>query len=336
VSFLFPSQTITLEAALRDLARGSPKARAFAAHALGDVSEPTEVARAVEALLIALEDDRPEVRVEAAASLGELEQTSAIPMLAKRLTDGVAAVRQAAAIALGRIGHPDGFAPLEEALREGPADVRFQAATSLAEIDQQRAYDPVLAALSDKDPQVIAAAALSLGAIGDKRAIAALVPLVDNRDQTVRFDAAYALAELADSTGQGTLIEALVDAERAWDAVTALANLGATAPAPAAAKAVEALGAALANRKVPVEATVLAAGRLLEIAPASPHHDAAQRVLVAALTARKTHVQGLAVEQLAHAGGAWAKAPLEKLARKSKDLHEAIIAAIKAIEERGA
>src|SRR4051794_19629575 len=72
VSFLFPSSTITLDAALRDLAQGSPKARTAAAHALGDVSEPTEKRRAVDALLRALDDDRPEVRGEACASLGEL------------------------------------------------------------------------------------------------------------------------------------------------------------------------------------------------------------------------------------------------------------------------
>ena len=90
MSFLFPSSTITLEAALRDLAGGSAKARALAAHALGDVSDPTERRRAVEALLRALEDDRPEVRSEASASLGDLADASAIPQLVRRLDDGVA------------------------------------------------------------------------------------------------------------------------------------------------------------------------------------------------------------------------------------------------------
>ena len=56
MSFLFPSSTITLEAALRDLARGSPKARAFAAHALGEITEPAEKRRALEALIAALDD----------------------------------------------------------------------------------------------------------------------------------------------------------------------------------------------------------------------------------------------------------------------------------------
>jgi HEAT repeat protein len=336
VSFLFPSSTITFEAALRDLAQGSPKARAFAAHALGDVTEPTEKRRAVDALLTALDDDRGEVRAEAAASLGTLEEASAIPALVKRLDDGIPAVRQAAAIALGSIRHADAFEPLVEGLRGGPADLRFQAATSLAEIDPQRAYEPLVAALGDRDPQVAGAAALSLGAIGDKRAIAALAPLLDHPDPGARFDAAYALAELGDAAGERVLVDAVGDPERAWDAVTALATLGTTATAPGAARAVDALGRALANRKVPPEATVLAAGRLLAIGPTSPHADAAKRVLIAALTVRKEHVRGLAIEQLTEVGGEWATLPLEKLARTGKGgPHlEQIAAALQAIAER--
>ena len=337
MSFLFPSSTITLEAALRDLARGSPKARAFAAHALGDVTDPTEKHRAVSALITALDDDRGEVRTEAAASLGELGEASAIPALVKRLDDGVPAVRQAAAIALGGIRHADGFEPLAEALRGGPADLRFQAATSLAEIDPERAYDPLVAALGDRDPQVVGAAALSLGAIGDKRAIAVLAPLLERGNTGARFDAAYALAELGDATGVGVLVDAVGDPERAWDAVTALATLGATATTPGAARAVDGLGRALTDRKVPPEATVLAAGRLLAIAPTSPHADAAKRVLIAALTVRKEHVRGLAIEQLTDAGGEWAKVPLEKLARSGKggEHLDAIAAALAKIAERG-
>ena len=336
MSFLFPSSTITIAAALRDLVQGSPKARAFAAHALGDVTDPTEKARAVEALIVALEDDRPEVRAEAASSLGDLKEASALPRLLKRLDDGNAAVRQNAAIALGTIGHADAFDALADALRDGPADLRFQAATSLAEIDQVRAYEPLVAALGDKDPQVIGAAALSLGAIGDKRALTPLAAVLDHRDPSARFDAAYALAELGDAAGQGILVEAVGHPERAWDAITALATLGATATSPSAARAVEALGRALTDRKVPPEATVLAAGRLLAIAPQSTHVDAAQRVLLAALQARKTHLRGLAVEQLALAGGEWAKLPLEKLARSGKggELLEAIAGALEAIAKR--
>ena len=191
-------------------------------------------------------------------------------------------------------------------------------------------------ALADRDPPVVGAAALALGAIGDKRAIAVLAPVIDHSDVGARFDVAYALAELGDAAGQGILVEGVSDAERSWDAITALATLGVTAPAPSAAHAVEALGRALTNRKVPTEATVLAAGRLLAIAPESTYADAARRVLLAALQIRKTHVRGLAIEQLTISGGEWAKAPLEKVARKDGELREGIAAALEAIEARTA
>lgn len=329
MSFLFPSQTITLEAALRDLASGSPKSRAMAAHALGDVTDPAEKRRAVDALVRALDDDRPEVRMEACAALGELREPGALPALIKRLDDGAPPVRQHAAIAIGTLRHPDGFAPLANALREGPADLRFQAATSLAEVDAVRAFDPVITALADRDPQVVSAAALALATIakGDDgrraRAVAALAGKLDHGNPDTRFDVAYALAELGDASGQDVLATAFDDLDRAWDAVSALAELRAT----------EALARALESKHTPPEARVLAAGKLCALRG----EDAdARRVLLDALASRKGHVRSLAVEQLGEVGGTWAKAPLEKLARSGKgsDVLEAIANALRAIEGR--
>jgi len=329
VSFLFPSSTITLDAALRDLVRGSPRARANAARALGDVTEAGERRRAVEALIAALEDDLPEVRMEACSSLGELREPAAVQVLIKRLDDGIAAVRQHAAIALGSIGDVAAFAPLAQALVEGPADLRFQAATSLAEIDAARAFDPIAKALDDKDPQVVAAPALSLGAIGDRKAQELLAPKLAHADAGARFDVAYALAELGDARGRDVLAAAVTDPERAWDAVTALKRLGTVDDA-------EALGRALLAKGTPPEAAVLAAGALIQVAPDHPHRDAARRVLIAGLTARKGHVRGLAIEQLGVGGGAWAKAPLEKLAKNGKgsEFLDAIAQALRDIDAR--
>jgi HEAT repeat protein len=329
VSFLFPSPTITFEAALRDLANGSPKARANAAHALGDVTEAVEKRRAVDALIRALGDDHPQVRMEACAALGELREPGALAYIVKRLDDGVAQVRQSAAIALGTIGHTDGFEPLAEALKQGPPDLRFQAATSLAEIDPGRAFDLVMTALDDRDAEVVGAAALSVGAIAKadaaKRdaAIAALTSKLSHAQPGTRFDVAYALAELADPAGRSALAAALVDIDRAWDAVSALGEL----------KASDELAKAVAARSTPIEARVLAAGKLLALGADS---DAARTLLVEALTDRKVHVRGLAVEQLAEVGGSWAKPPLEKLARSGKgtELLEPIAAALRAIEGR--
>jgi HEAT repeat protein len=341
VSFLFPSTEITLEAALRDIASTNSKARAAAAHALGDVTDPVEKRRASDALVRALDDDSPQVRMEACASLGDLGEPGTLTHLVKRLADGAPPVRQNAAIALGTIGHADGFEPLAEALRDGPPDLRYQAATSLAEIDPARAFEPVMRALDDTDPQVVCAAALALGAIAkddaDRReqAKAALASHLDAAGDA-QFDIAYALAELGDARGKDTLTAACGDEERSWDAVSALAELGAT----------EDLSRAVANKKTVAEARVRAAGKLLSLSKGSAapartgftegSSDAARAVLLEGLQSRKGHVRGLAVEQLAEVGGAWAKAPLEKLARsdRASELLESIAGALQAIGER--
>lgn len=336
MSFLFPASTITLDAALRDVASGSPKARVAAAHALGDVSDPAAKRRAVDALVRALDDDRGEVRGEACSSLAALAAPSGavIAGLVKRLDDGEAGVRQNAAIALGTLAHPDGFDPLAEALASGPPDLRFQAATSLAEIDAARAFAPIAAALADRDPQVVGAAALALGAIGDARAIALLVEQLEHRDPGTRFDVGYALAELHDARGLELLVANLTDADRAWDAVQAIAMIATTIAGVDRDRAISALAGALATKQVPAEATVLAAGKLLALAPDDPSSAAARRVLVAALAARKGHIRALAVEQLGLARAAWARPHLDKLARSSKgaDLLEAIAKAYRQID----
>lgn len=329
MSFLFPSSTITIEAALRDLASGSPKARVFAAHALGSVTDPVEKCRAVDALTRALGDDRPDVRAEVCATLGELGDAGAARELVKRLADGVAVVRQNAAIALGSLAHPEGFSPLAEALRDGPPDLRFQAATSLAEIDPARAFDHVVAALEDRDPHVVAAAALAVGAIASEmaefaaRAEAALVPKLEHADSGARFDVAYALADLGNASGRAVLVAAVADPERSWDAVTALSKIGATAE----------LDASIHSTKLPREAATLAAGRVLAQVP---DHPRARQVLIDALAARAQHIRGIAVEQLAEVGGAWAVAPLEKLARSRKGsaLRDAITSALRIVGAR--
>jgi HEAT repeat protein len=322
VSFLFPASTITLDAALRDLGSGSPKARVAAAHALGDVTDPTEKRRAVDALVRALDDDRPEVRAEACGSLGGLGELGVVNALLRRLDDGEPAVRQHAAIALGTLRAEPAFDALADALRDGPADLRFQAATSLAEIAGARAFAPLVAALADRDPQVIGAAALALGAIGDPRAKSPLSAVAAHTDAGARFDVAYALAELGDGTGAPALAAATRDPERAWDAVTALARIADAA----------ALDAAVSDKHVPSEAALLAAGSLLAL---DPVHGAARAALLTGLRSRKGHVRALAVEQLGAHGGAWAKAPLDALARgKGRDLLEPIANALRAIAER--
>ncbi len=336
MSLLFPSNTITVDAALRDITKGSQKARVLAAQALGDVPLDDRP-RVRPALIAALDDSDPAVRAEAAAALGEAGATAddsapdeaTVAALIKRLDDGHGAVRQGAAIALGTLRAPAGFPPLVEALRQGPADLRFQAATSLVEIDPVAAYAPLVAAADDPDPQVVAAVALALGGTGDARAPGLIARLLEHADAGVRFDAAYALAQLDDRRGAAALREGLTDRNRDWDAVLALEKLGDASAAPALAEV-------LTRRSATPEVQARAAGAVLALDPDGPAAARARAHLLEAVGHRRITVRGVAVDELAKVGGPWAIPALTQLAgrRRGRDLADPIAAAIAAINAR--
>ncbi len=306
-----PPITITFEAALRDLESKNDKARARAAHALGDVVDPAQRARAVPALVRALDDPRPETRAEAAISLGELDMESAVEPLVARLKDPVPLVRQSSAIALGRLGFRSAFEPLVDTLRNGQPDVRFQAATSLAEIDMERAFEPLIAALPDEeDGEVLGAIALALGAIGNRDAREHLDRLLARDDigaarPQTRFDTAYALAALGGASAGDVLARFVAHEELAWDAIEGLEKLGDAA-------AVDALAPLLDAKKLPVQVKLRAAAAILRLAPDHASTKRAREALVEGLDARKMHDRGLAVQLLGEVGGSWAAEPLRK------------------------
>jgi HEAT repeat protein len=328
MSEMFPSSTITTDAALRDLASTKPRVRAAAAAALGDC-EPSRRADVTTALLTAIDDLDPDVRAASALSLGDLGDAGAAEALILRLDDGVPAVRQCAAVALGRLRAPSALEPLRRALTSGPPDLRFQAATSLVEIDPAAAAGPLTAALSDPDPEVVGAAALALGTIGDPAATARLAPLLDHSVARTRFDAAYAMAELGDDRAVAVLAgTAATDRELCWDAIEALEAIG-----PPAADALARLGG---HRGLDPEHQLRAAAALLATAPDHAEARAAQRRLLDALRGWRRRRRGLAVDLLGRVGGAWATAALTDLraAPTGRRIGDEIDDALRRIRER--
>ena len=316
MSYHPPSNTITFTAALRDLASSNRKARARAAHALGDVVDPDERRRAATALIEVLADDDAEIRAEAALSLGDLELEIAVKPLLTGLEDATALVRQSCAMGLGRLGFRAAFADLARALTEGPADLRFQAATSLAEIDPDAAFAPLVAALADeRDGEVICALALALGALGDDRAGPELAAILDREPAVgppqTRFDIAYALAELGNERAFAVLRQFVAHDTLGWDAVEGLVKLGGK---PAA----DALADVFTNRRVTPPVMLRAAAGLLELAPDHGQADAAREILVAGLKARKFEHGVIAVDLVGRIGGGWAIAALRSAQQRRR------------------
>lgn len=320
----FQPQSITFEAALRDVASGSDKAREQAAAALGDVRAAGDRARAAEALIAALGDKVSRVRGAAARALGELGDSHALDPLIALLEDAAAPVRQVAAVAIGNLGLAAGFEPLADALLEGPAELRFQAARSLVEIDPERAFHPLAAALeSEEDPEVLGQIGLALGEVGHGEIVDRLAARLGDLAGEPRFEVAYGLARLGDRRAAPILAAALGDRALSWDAIEGLELVGGD-------EAIAALATAQSDRRLAPELQLRAAAALLALGES----DAETRdVLAGGLFAWRHHLRALAIQELARVGSEWAVPALERLRERRRgaahlDDIEAAIAAI--------
>ena len=244
--------SMTVEAALRDLAASDPRARARAAERLGSTDDP----RAESALLRSADDPVGPVRYAALLSLSELGPTTleAVTSATARLDDGEQPCREAAAIALGSIGQAAALAPSSASTKEvqakawealagafeGPRpELRFQAVASLAELNLVAALPYVERALADPDAKIRTQAAAILGdSFGEDLTASTTQPLPDapswvttallrlTGDSTVEVsrEAALSLARLGDPAAIPTLVSMVARGrEVALDAATALA-----------------------------------------------------------------------------------------------------------------
>ena len=161
------------EGAARDVLLGlmaDARVRSVAAAALGDLGDSA----AVPALVRALGDDGPRsVRRASAASLGRLRASRAVGPLIRAIQDPHHSVRSAAAGALAAIGAP-AVKPLSDVLRDADPLVRALAVETLGRIGGAEAATPIAACLKDPDWGVRSAAAQGLGLCGASPALPAL------------------------------------------------------------------------------------------------------------------------------------------------------------------
>ena len=214
----------------------------------------------------ALSDENPDVRSDAADSLGMLGEAAAdsVEMLSEALRDDYEPVRLNAAYALGSIGEP-AVSALIEKLSDEKASARRLASYGLA----------------------------SVGAT----AVPALCEMMDHENEAVRVEATYALAQIG--SGAEPAVEALIN--QANDSKVevrrympeALGSIG-----PSASPAVPTLIDMLANDE-DVQVRFEAALALAQIGPASSD---AIPVLKTALSDRNRYVRDNAIHALKRIG----------------------------------
>jgi len=149
---------------IKELTHDHVPYRVKAAEALGRIGD----LRAVEPLILALEDSAAEVRWVTARSLGMLGDRQAVKPLLKALEDEERWVRQGAAWALGEIRDPGAVEHLLRALSDAKKGVRMSAAEALGKIGDTRAAGPLRTAREDDEFEVRSAARTALRAITGK------------------------------------------------------------------------------------------------------------------------------------------------------------------------
>jgi HEAT repeat protein len=208
-----------LDELVGQLEDGDPRAREAAAIALGKSGARDRV---WQPLCAALFDGPPEVRFQAAASLGELDAGLAAPHLLRALTDTDPEVRGSAACALGEAPpSPEASSALAGLLGDRFEEPRFEAAYTLARYRDRRATPILLKFLAD--PGRAYDAACALGLLDDPQATEPLRRLLRRwfAPALVKVRVAEALARLGAAEGRVFLEKA---AQRRRDDVSGLAR----------------------------------------------------------------------------------------------------------------
>jgi HEAT repeat protein len=203
-------------------AHGTPSERSEAVRLLAQY--PAESVR--DALLLAMEDDEIEVRLEAATALGQVRAPEAVPQLMEWLDAKTLELRLTAVRALGEIDDPRAQSGLARALSDTAPAVRAAAVLALAKPNSEAA-PRLLAALDDTDSNVRRSVANALGELGEPSALSPLANHARDEAAEVRAAVLRALGRLHDARALPILVQALSDSDDGVH-LAALAALGDT------------------------------------------------------------------------------------------------------------
>lgn len=157
--------------------------------------------RAIPVLVKCLNDKDPDLRSEAARSLGTIASVHTAPVLIETLKQDLSAeVRLYAIYALGLIGNESAVAPILETLLDAneEPEVRGMAAETLSVFLGQQVVETLITCLSDTEAEVRYWSAFALGELGAKQALPELSRLMGN-DESCLPDGSSVKDEAADA-----------------------------------------------------------------------------------------------------------------------------------------
>ena len=162
---------------------------------------------------------RLEVRTSVVESLGQLEDSEAVPRLVDMLGDTEPGIRARAAVALGEIGDSSAVPRLIEALDDCEDWPRDAAASALVDLDMTGHMDAAVTAfigvLEDRGRRnyynrgIVGSVVVALGRLRDPRAVPVLAKALTSYHKYVPSEAATALGQIGDPKAVPHLVEAL-------------------------------------------------------------------------------------------------------------------------------
>lgn len=219
--------TKSVDALISALAASDPELRAAAADTLWRIDDDPRV---LGALVLAVHDPAPQVRISAAMSLGFRRDPKGEPALIETTRDSDDLVRAYAASALAYSRDSAAVTALINLLGDRSAPVRSSAAMALDQKADPRVAEALIQRLSDEDATVRRWSAAGLGRSNDPRAIEPLIEKLDDPDDSVRERIAISLGELKAAKAVKRVIMLLGDSSRnvRIEAATALGQIGST------------------------------------------------------------------------------------------------------------
>ena len=215
------------EALLKALGDELPQVRLRAAIALARVASTDAAAKLLERLSVAAEQDRGAIGIALSGALSRANDPRLAEIVGLAVAIAPEAARDALIEGLGRMrGVASGRVLIK--IAGGSTDDRRKVAEALAGHPETLA--PLRALAVDADPSVRAAAVWSLGAVGKKADVALLVPHLKDPDIAVAGNAAAALGRIASrEQGAAALVAAplcaLLGDSRAYVRANALGGL---------------------------------------------------------------------------------------------------------------
>lgn len=171
--------------------------------ALVEIGKP-----AVQPLILALEDDRSNLREAAAETLGRIKDPQSIEPLVQLLKDDDLGIRLTAERSLRDLGKP-AVPSLIEALKNDNNNIRNGAATVLGRMKDIRATDPLCRLLKSEHRSDRIGAAEALEKIGNPTSTGSLIEALKDRDRDVRRMSVKALGVIGDVRALMPLVNVL-------------------------------------------------------------------------------------------------------------------------------